>query len=120
MIVVVINCQVIAEVVADCDVMPAVKAELPAFQSDNDFSEDVCFLVKLFLLFGHKDLLSGIKKAPRFHSRRASIRSVLEFLFEVFFYQVIIKILDIAFCVVCFKFSPAGDGTLYGNYAIQP
>jgi len=50
---VVVNCEIVAEMMADRDMMPAVKAELPAFQAGNDFSKGVGILIKLFLLSGH-------------------------------------------------------------------
>jgi len=68
MFMVVVNGQVIAEIMADGDVMPAIKTEFPAFQVGNYFSESVRILIKLFLLFGHQ--LPPNRKSPLTAARR--------------------------------------------------
>ena len=50
---VVVNGEIIAEIMADSDVMPAVQAEFLTLQTEDDPSKSFRILVKLFLLSGH-------------------------------------------------------------------
>lgn len=63
MFMVVVDRKIIAQIMADGHMVPAVQAKLAAFQISNDFPEDICILIKLFLLSGHMVLLSYRKKA---------------------------------------------------------
>lgn len=59
---VVVNREIIAQIMKEGYMMPAVKTELSAFQVGYDPPEDIRFLIKLFLLSGH--LASSKKKKP--------------------------------------------------------
>lgn len=59
-LVVIVDRDVVAQVVPECDMMPAVKAELPAFELVKNPSQSVCVLVAFLLLVSHARLLSGV------------------------------------------------------------